>query len=140
MSKKLYITPCPNFSVKTVQDLIESLFKEPSTLKKRKYARPTYKDKACTKVECSAGRRSFEDMLVLARTRFPNTTEKCLMKALKELKLKFYYCHQIHKAIFHYVGGYGYTLAKDNFHKLPPGPYEKETYTPSKLSEIYLQI
>ena len=61
------------------------------------YASPTYFDRELTKLECNAHRRSFEDLLVIAKTYFPKTTKTQLMWALKRINIKFYHCNGIKK-------------------------------------------
>lgn len=138
MPKKLYIELSKTKETKTVRDLIDSLYREVETGKRRRYARPTYTGVKCTRVECNAGRRSFEDLLTLARTYFPDTTEEELMKVLKSIRIKFYFCNQIKKAVFHFVGSnYGATLTTNNFYTLPAVGYANGTYTRDDLSKIY---
>ena len=46
------------------------------------YFKPTYTNKECTLLDCNAKRRSFEDILDVVQTYFPNKTEEDLNQAL----------------------------------------------------------
>lgn len=64
----------------------------------------TYKDKECTIEECHPARRSFEDLLKICKTYFPNTTEVELALTLEKLridkKISCLYCNTINKLVF----------------------------------------
>lgn len=65
----------------------------------------TYKDSECTIRECHSARRSFEDLLEISQTYFPETTEAELAKILLNLKssdfnMRCLYCINIHKWVF----------------------------------------
>ena len=65
----------------------------------------TYKDAECTIRECHSARRSFEDLLEISQTYFPETPEAELAKILLVLKtsdfnMRCLYCINIHKWVF----------------------------------------
>ena len=64
----------------------------------------TYNDKECKDIECGRARRSFEDLLEISRTYFPETTEIELAKTLQELGNKHNliasFCGDINKLVF----------------------------------------
>lgn len=64
----------------------------------------TYKDEECTDTQCGRARRSFEDLLEISRTYFPETTEIELAKTLQELGNKYNliatFCGDINKIVF----------------------------------------
>lgn len=79
----------------TLVDLINAGFS------RNRYFTETYSDLECTEVQTYAGkRRSFSDLLEIARTYFPDTTEKELMQALVEARLFGCWCHNINKVTF----------------------------------------
>jgi len=98
----------------------------------------TYFDKECTQIQCSASRRSFEDLLSLCKTYFPETTEKDLMKTLIDMGMRYYRCGGIGKIVFHYRGDYlvkdGFSIGLDNL------GYVEETYLPKRLREIHEEV
>lgn len=65
----------------------------------------TYNDEECTKLECNPARRSFEDLLKIGRTYFPETTEGELISVLYELHKRFgigaFWCPDIRKYVFY---------------------------------------
>lgn len=134
-NKELYIKPLAGFPVKSLMDLIDSLYRTEDNPYFKTYARTTYKDKDCTKVECAAGRRSFEDLLCLAQTYYPETTEVDLMNVLAKIGIKFYFCNAIRKLVFHHKGYFYVSEIKNcptlNF------PYAEGTYTLENLQSIY---
>ena len=103
--KKLYIEPIEGQSINSVSDLIRSLYAKPDG-KPHWGARTTYSDEECTVHECSASRRSFEDLLCLAQTYFPDTDEVSLMSVMAELSIHFNYCPDIFKFVFHFGASY----------------------------------
>lgn len=139
MDKKLYIVPCKNTPITSLKVLIDSLYRTCNTLVRRSYARPTFKDPECTKVECIAERRSFEDLLALARTYFPETKETDLMSVLIELGMKYYECSDIGKIVFHYAGTYYVSDGFDNSN-INDCRLVDNTYIPSELQKIYEEI
>lgn len=131
---KIYLKTDKKF--KSVQDLLEYGFI--SRFNAHGYFVITYSDPECTIIQCSAYRRSFEDLLAIAKTYFPSTTEVRLMNVLKKMlngQLKFYRCSSIKKIVFHKSGSF--SLDTDNFSGYNDLPFCKSTYTPSQLSEIY---
>ena len=137
MNKKLYIEPIPSIPINSLRDLIRSLYTNQSG-SKRDYARPTYHDKDCTRLECSAFRRSFEDLLTLARTYFPDTTKKELMLVLVDLDLSWTFCGDIGKIVFYYIGSddicardFEATIKRTHL------KYTDDTYTAKALLDIY---
>lgn len=106
------------------------------------YFLSTYIDENCETPEYNCGqRRSFEDILKVCRTYFPNTTELELMSCLKELKTSFYYCSNIKKIVFHYI------LGRNNYSNLKfylehdvciKNKWENNSYTAEKLQELNL--
>lgn len=64
----------------------------------------TYYDLELTSQECHSARRSFEDLLSICQTYFPETSEKELAKTLLEINnnigLYSIYCSDIEKAVF----------------------------------------
>lgn len=138
--KKIYIKHDKSYPFASVRDVIYSLFRNGDG-SRRSYAMLTYSDADCTRVECSAGRRSFEDLLCLARTYFPETTEVELMAVMKELKLTFYFCCDIHKIVFFYMGDFD--LTDENGLKSLTGDsrtYAAGTYKAEELVNIYEAI
>lgn len=85
----------------------------------------TFKDEDCTELQCRAGKfRSFDDVFEVAKTYFPQTTEKKVVETL--FKLKFTYegnrvkifianCHDIKKPTLAFSGqGMAYGKSSDN--------------------------
>jgi hypothetical protein len=62
----------------------------------------TYFDKECTEVQCTAKRRSFEELYILFKTYFKNISKKELLTLLFTYA-SFYFCNQINKLVFHRV-------------------------------------
>lgn len=61
----------------------------------------TYSDEECSYEECHEARRSFYDLLEIARTYFPNTTEKELAEAISKLEnITCFICCDIEKYVF----------------------------------------
>jgi hypothetical protein len=140
--RKLYIIPCHHTPITSLTVLIRSLYSNPDG-SHRSYARPTYKDTGCSIIECKAERRSFEDLLCLAQTYFPETTEVQLMSVLKELNLRYYFCSDIRKLVFHYKGDFYLSGNSFRSHFNQNGAfrcYKEGTYTPQMLSDIYEQL
>jgi hypothetical protein len=77
------------------------------------YSYETYSDEKCTQVQCYAGKmRSFDDLIILANTYYPNTDEKTLMLEIMNLDYRgrygliypmFYYCSDIHKSTLKFI-------------------------------------
>lgn len=66
---------------------------------------PTFYDKECTLLQCRSANRSFEDLLEICKTYFPNTTEVDLAKTLfnlnKKIRLHSLFCIDINKVVFY---------------------------------------
>lgn len=60
---------------------------------------PTYEDKEFTKTQCKSARRSFNDLLRIAKTYFPKTTQKELATILVN-KYASFYCAGMQLVIF----------------------------------------
>lgn len=133
----MYIVP--HIPINSLNDLIKCLYTAKDTLERQWYANYTYLDKEFTQVECYGQRRSFEDLLTLANTYFPGTTEIQLMCVLKDLQLMMSYCEDICKIVFFTQGGY--SLRKENFDEFINWDehYVDGTYEPPKLLEIWEQ-
>lgn len=105
----------------------------------------TFNDETCISVQCRGGaRRSFEDLLAISKTYFPKTTEVDLMKVLKQINIKFYFCSSVKKIVFHYLGifnleknGFDQYLKLENAKRIL---YSENTYTLKQLSNIYEQL
>lgn len=70
------------------------------------YFATTFLNANCTEQEDKQRRRSFDDLLVIARTYFPETTEEELAKVLTTTKgLRALFCNDIKKIVF--VKDYG---------------------------------
>ena len=108
----------------SIKSLIESLFNDINLASATiyKYAKPTYKNKECTIIDCNAGRRSFEDLYSLTTTYFPKATKTQLMKALMSISnLRWYICSDINKIVFHGVHSYlSKTITLESFLSLNP--------------------
>lgn len=104
------------------------------------YFTETFADSEFKFQQCGAkSRRSFEDLLAIANTYFPNTTEEDLMLALTKLKfIKFYYCWDVEKIVFHGAGIY--KIPDFNLLCQNPEYYKENTYLPQKLKQIYENI
>lgn len=73
----------------------------------------TYSDEECTKIQCYPCKmRSFDDLMLLANTYYPNTDAKTLMFEIMNLNHKnnhgliypmFYYCSDIHKSTLRFI-------------------------------------
>lgn len=137
MATKMYIVQ--NVPITSLATMLECLFTNPDG-SPRLFANPTYLDIECTVVECTGSRRSFEDLLVLANTYFPGTTEEDLMKAIIEVNLGYLYCPDIKKIVFCV---YPTKLTKENLDEAIDWdkPYcNEETFTPDRLMAVYSQI
>lgn len=61
----------------------------------------TFLDIECNKLEDKQRRRSFDDLLVVARTYFPETTEEELAQVLTKIpKMRALFCRDIEKVVF----------------------------------------
>ena len=140
MDKKIYIKHDKGSPFTSVKDVIYALFRNGDG-QRRSYAMVTYSDEACERAECFGGRRSFEDLLCLAKTYFPETTETELMDVMKELELTFYFCSDIHKIVFFYMGDFDLTN-KSGLEHLTGGyrSYAAGTYKAEELLAIYESI
>lgn len=61
------------------------------------YRPSTYYDKECLKTQCVTGKyRSFEDIVEIAKTYYPNISDKSVAKCIKENgKFSFLYCNAV---------------------------------------------
>jgi hypothetical protein len=93
----------------SLEDLMNNCFITDDTLNSMGYmqshkCKETYLNPECTELQCKGARRSFGDLLILARTYFPETTEEQLAKLLHEFFLKrqirALYCHNISRIVF----------------------------------------
>ena len=103
------------------------------------YAVKTYHDEFFKHIQCRAGsRRSFEDLLSIAKTYYPETTEEELMQSLINIRINFYYCHDISKIVF--LGSHGTILTKFvNFNDYN-GKVREDSYTQEQLNKILKNI
>jgi hypothetical protein len=102
------------------------------------YSRETYYDEEFTSIQCYAGsRRSFEDLLCIANTYYPETTEEQLMQAIVNVDLAYYYCSDINKIVFHYAGSHKPSLHGFEIEKWANVSYKTNTYTLPMLQKIY---
>lgn len=123
----------------TLEDLIAELFSCNG------YAVETFKNEELTFTDCkSESRRSFEDLMCIANTYFENTSEEDLMKVIHDIGLKYYYCSDINKIVFHFNGNdlvgkeflnYIKYTYNDEYYIYAPG-----TYKPRKLYKIYKNV
>ena len=69
----------------------------------------TYHDPENVEMQCHRARRSFDDLLEISRTYFPETTEKELVDILfsPDMKMFIRFCPDIRKAVFEGQGYYG---------------------------------
>lgn len=139
-NKKLYIVP--HIEINSLNSLLKCLYWEVRTNNWKFYANPTFLDKECTKYECTASRRSFEDILCIARTYFPDVTEKDVLSEMKALNFDFLHCPDINKIVF--MHNTGNSLITENQLNKYPNKYYKycddSTYTAEDLLEIYHQL
>lgn len=136
MGKKLYIKPLEGHPIESLYDLIDVLYKDKNG-NRSPGARPTFLEEDFRSLDCDAWRRSFEDLLTLAQTYFPSTTETELMLTLEKLSVEFFYCSDIHKIVFHRDGGYNINAASFRKHLGFDSEYQDGTYAPSDLLKIY---
>ena len=103
------------------------------------YSVETYYDKEFESIQCRNGsRRSFEDLLAIANTYFNNVSEEELMENLIKIKIRFYYCFDIHKIVFHYNSN---VLIDTNcFINCGCGSFVHNTYTPEMLEKILSKV
>lgn len=94
----IYFTDGESFD--DVESLINGLYPRYSAK-----ALPTYMDSHCTRRQCGYAHRSFGDLLLIAQTYFPDTTEKdmiALMCSLYQQGLfKMMYCNDISEIIYY---------------------------------------
>lgn len=104
------------------------------------YSVETYHNENFTNIQCYSGsRRSFEDLLAISNTYYPNTTEEQLMKVLIDIEIKFYHCGDIKKVVFHYYGNY--LIALNCFENMVlHGSIRDDTYSPSDLTKILNKV
>jgi len=126
----------------SAKDVIDALYRHHGSLTRTSFANPTYLDKECTEVECAANRRSFEDLLTLAKSYFPETTELDLMQILLDLKLSFIFCEDIRKIVFsHPEDNYvNYKNRLDYIEEEWRDDFVDGTYTAKYLKGLYEQL
>lgn len=85
MEEKIYV----NFEIpETIPEFLAKFF-SCTHMNDRRTNVETFSDEACTTLQCSAGRfRSFDDVLILVNTYYPETSPKDLMHILLSLDLK----------------------------------------------------
>lgn len=74
----------------------------------------TYFDKNCSERQCSAKRRSIDDIIIIVRTYFPKSPIKKILKALEDCNMSFYFCDTIERIVFHRVSD-AHLFYKDAF-------------------------
>lgn len=90
----------------TIKEYIESLFSYIGGTYNKNYKGcvSTFKNKSCTELENGPGRRSFEDILSMVWSKYPEASEKEVAKAVYESfeddKLVSLYCKDISKNVF----------------------------------------
>lgn len=98
---------------KTLREFLKEFFSN-SPFSWGAYAQATYKDKECTKCQCSAHRsRSIQDMWDIAKTYYPNTELLTLVSELvalrpKGLSLQPRYCSTVRRSVMAF-GEYKFT-------------------------------
>lgn len=105
--EKIYIRHDPNKKFKSVKELITYGYTGPvygNGYKDTYCFVTTYRDIAGTIRQCHAARRSFDDLLAIAKTYFPSTTKRKMAKVLsqlhREISLVPMYCWTIHNPVF----------------------------------------
>jgi hypothetical protein len=89
----------------------------------------TYFDKECTQIECEASkRRSFQALVEIAKTYFPDITLDEICDAIKAKGLLYYTCHTIKKIVFHYAGTYEFYDVKNIRNDIPKVEEELEEF------------
>jgi hypothetical protein len=126
-------------SASSLKELIDLLYREDNGIR-QVTARTTYCDEKCEVAECYSARRSFEDLLAISRTYFPETTEVELMKVLKELDMSFWYCSDIKKLVFFYAPSHGAITSASLDNPTLDSYLRKDTYTGKQLAKICNQI
>ena len=123
-----------NPNTTTLKTLLQSLYSIDG------YTVPTFFDENCTKYQCRGHRRSFEDLLLISKTYFSNTTKEELLKCLISMNMKFYFCSNINKIVFHFHGSFCITEESFIIHKQFNKKLIKGTYTPRRLLNILKKI
>lgn len=86
-----------------IYDFLNNNFSVPFHNTQHKFVM-TYKDEYCSIMDCHEARRSFEDLLEICQTYYPETTEEELAKTLFELhkkdNLQCLFCPDILKIVF----------------------------------------
>lgn len=122
-------------SSKTIKELLLSGFIIRYIGSERKFV-TTFKDEACKDEDCYPARRSFNDLLWICRTYFPETTEEQLAKVLKELyeerSVRGLYCPNIHKIVF--IGTEGTSM--DFMHNASDRHHHADEYTGSYIENL----
>jgi hypothetical protein len=146
MNNKIYLPPINAIEVESLQDLIKSLYMDENGLLQTN-ARATFHDTEFTQLQCGYAKRSFEDLLCLAQTYFPETTEKDLMSVLKELSIGCWYCRDVQKMVFFNTAAAYLALAvslatqaKATEDYPANRPFAVGTKTAKELLEVYNQL
>lgn len=136
--EKLYFEQSKN--CETLKDLLIDFYSKYShdNYNRKGYSRITYLDVGLTEVESFARRRSFEDLLVLSKTYFPDTTEEILMQTLYDIDISFYFCAGIKKIVFHYKGDH--SINSNSFNGIVTYQILENTWKGKDLAEICKNI
>ena len=89
-------------SIKTPIDLLNILYNSEISFYTYK---TTYYDEECLNVQCrKSTRRSFNDLIDLCQTYFPNISNDEVLESMLDADINnFYYCEDIKKIVFHNV-------------------------------------
>ncbi len=138
----MYVRPVKSIPINCAKDVIDTLFTFPDGTRSG-YAQTTFADAELTQYECVGARRSFEDLLTITRTYYPETTEIELMGILRELNIGYWYCPDVRKIVFFTNGPCKVQI--NSFDSLTKNGYEtidwaKGTFTAKRLFEIRNQL
>ena len=93
---KIYLKEFKKTRKSTVKSLLHCLLSDENNIVKKStwthilFSKATFHDVNCQFLQCSTNkRRSFEDMVDLCKTYFPNVTDKKVAKSLEELFKEF---------------------------------------------------
>lgn len=100
---KLYLYNNQEF--KTIDEILMFMF----PLYSRYCEKETYYDEQCTELQGGWKRRSIEDLHIICKTYFPDTSLLDVLKAIQRCNLNFYICDDIDKLVFHRVDYAGVT-------------------------------
>lgn len=97
----------------------------------------TYLDATCTEQESMPARRSFDDLLLIARTYFPDVSETEVIKTLSSIdRMRCFVCTDINKPVF-YIRSYLDNC--DTFSAMGTHLTGKSAYSIDKLKELLKQ-